>query len=596
MKKTTPLYLLTDTFFDKKARFITGIVFGATESVLNAVLSGQLYRILIRFGENGAKGLIIKDFGVFLVELLVVETFAAVGVRLSLNAVSESDFLLRKSVISTLLRIPLKQWNRHGKGYWVNLLNRDIEMISEGKKKQIVDLFKTIVTIIGGMVIVAINSKEMAVFSILGGVLYFGTALAMKSTVRRVEKEQQSVVIHATDAISSMIDGFGDIKFYDMEPHFSEEHQKVIEQYGAAGKRYINMSMIQTMLKDFGYSFCYVGLLMMALWLTGQGKLILSDAMYLWPIAMQVCYCIQKMGFLIINLQKYTIAAERVSDLLDTQQEGETVREHSGIHVYEQTECLSVKNLSFRYPDEDRYTLDHVDLNVCSGEKVVIVGLSGSGKSTLFKLLLRLYTPDSGAVILNGISADQYSLNDLRSHFSYLPQHPFLFEGTIRDNLAVVSPEAEDEEMNNALRKAHLLSLDGHRGNLLDNNVGRGGTLVSGGERQRIGLSRCFLRDAPIYLMDEMTSALDAKIETELVKELFEQPDLTILYITHRLNAAIYADTIVVFDNGRIVQKGTHEDLIMHEGLYRKLWEQREVGLKSEREDTNEGVNYHACS
>lgn len=576
MKKQKPFVFLLNTLTGRKKTYFAGVVLVATEALLNSVMSGQLYRIVIRLADRASAAGIAKDFGIFLAELVGIEALAALGNIMYLDAVSVTDCTLRSRVVDRLLRIPLTSWHQHNKGYWTNLVNRDIDLMSNGKKKQLVTLLRMFLCAAGGLAITLVSSWEMGLFSIIGGIIYFLGAMLFKKPVKKIEKEQQQIIIGATDLESSVFDGFGDIKYYSMEPAFLKAHREWMDRYDQVGKTYIRQSTLQTLLSNFGYSFCYVGLLVVALFLTYKGRLQLADAMYLWPIAMQVCYSLQKIGFILVEMQQYTVASERVQELLCGKEESQgTVSSPDMSAPY----VLSAKQVTFTYPGAEDPSLKQVDVQIRPGEKVAIVGLSGSGKSTLFKLFLHLYPQDSGQVIVNGRPVSDYTLEALRGQFSYLPQSPFLFEGTVRDNLLLIDPDASDQTMLSALKGARLTKLEGHTQDLLDAQVGFAGSMVSGGERQRIGLARCFMRPSSIYLMDEMASALDAKVEAELVDDLFHRPDLTVLYITHRLASAIQADRILVMKDGKIVQEGRHQDLVTVPGLYRTLWEQQEKVL-----------------
>lgn len=573
MKKQKPFAFLLNTLTGRKAMYAAGVVLVAAEALLNSVMSGQLYRIVIRLADRASAGGIVRDFGIFLAELIGIEALAGLGNVMYLDAVSVTDCTLRSRVVDRLLRTPLASWHRHNKGYWTNLVNRDIDLMSNGKKKQLVTLLRMILCAVGGLVITLLSSWEMGLFSIIGGAVYFLGAMLFKKPVKKIEKEQQQILIQATDLESSVFDGFGDIKYYAMEPAFKKAHSQWMDRYDQVGKTYIQQSTLQTLLSNFGYSFCYVGLLVVALFLTYKGRLQLADAMYLWPIAMPVCYSLQKIGFILVEMQQYTVASERVQELLceDEETQGTFTAPLESAPL-----ALSAEQATFTYPGADAPSLREVDLDIKPGEKIAVVGLSGSGKSTLFKLFLRLYPQDSGKVIVNGRPVSDYTLAGLRGQFSYLPQSPFLFEGTVRDNLLLIDPKASEQAMRSALQRARLTKLEGHTQDLLDAQVGYAGSMVSGGERQRIGLARCFMRPSSIYLMDEMASALDAKVEAQLVDDLFHQPDLTVVYITHRLASAIQADRILVMKDGQIVQEGRHQDLVQVPGLYQTLWQQQE--------------------
>ena len=202
---------------------------------------------------------------------------------------------------------------------------------------------------------------------------------------------------------------------------------------------------------------------------------------------------------------------------------------------------------------------------------MIEMGTSGGGKTTLIRLLMGLYRPDKGRICLGGVSTAEAELSSLRSHFAYLPQQPFLFDETIRENLQLIDPSATEQELQDAAERSGLTELIEKLPDGLDTQVGENGSRLSGGERQRIGLARCYLKEADIYVMDEMTSALDARLEEEIIKKLFSMQDKTVICITHKLAAARQAERILVFDQGKIVEDGSHEQLLALGGVYNRL-------------------------
>lgn len=568
-ERDTSMKFIFHTLQGKKIKYAVGILLYGAEALLTTILSGELYRIVILMSEASGVDILLKRFAVFLAELLAVEVAAAVGYILFYDAVSETDYTLRKQLTHKLIRLPIPEWHQESKGYWINLVNRDVDQMSEGKKNLLATILRMGICVIGGLIIVVQMSIEMTIFSMIAGAIYFGGAYLFKAKVKAVEKEQQKKIIEGTEVVTSVFDGFCEVKYYEMEKYFSDKHERVMDEYQTVGKKFITLSTGQTCLQNFGYSFSYVGLLVVALWLTSKGKLTLANAMYLWPIAMEVCYGIQKIGFSLVQMQQYTTVASRVETKMSVVDEtGGNETEPSK----DSKEAISLEHVSFSYPQSTDRALSDINLRVKYGEKVAIVGFSGSGKSTLLKLLLKFYDANDGEVKAGGKPVQSYTLKALRVQYAYLPQSPYLFEGTIEDNLRLVAPDASDQEMRQALEKAHLERLTGHTDDILACQVGAEGSLVSGGERQRIGLARCYLKNADILLLDEMTSALDHTLEDELVKELFQQKDKAVIYITHRLETAKHADRVITMECGKIMQEGTHSELMDQEGLYKNLW------------------------
>jgi ATP-binding cassette subfamily B protein len=226
-----------------------------------------------------------------------------------------------------------------------------------------------------------------------------------------------------------------------------------------------------------------------------------------------------------------------------------------------------------------------IDLTIHAGEKLAIVGASGAGKSSLVSLLLRLYDPEEGRITVDGHDLRQVTQESLRRQIGMVTQETAMFNRSARDNIAYGRPEASEEEIIAAARAAeadefiaHMLDHQGRRG--YDAFLGERGVKLSGGQRQRIALARAFLKDAPILVLDEATSALDSEVEASIQEALGRvMQGKTVLAIAHRLSTIAAMDRIIVMDRGRIVEQGSHADLLALGGLYARYWNRQSGGF-----------------
>ena len=259
---------------------------------------------------------------------------------------------------------------------------------------------------------------------------------------------------------------------------------------------------------------------------------------------------------------------------------------------------IQFKDVNFAYTD--RNVLDHFNLDIKAGEKIGIVGRSGAGKSTLIQLLLHFYRVNDGKVLIDGQNIQDVTQDSLRKNIALVTQDTSLLHRTVLENIKYGRPDASDAEVNEAIAKAQasdfipqLVDMKGRKG--LDAYVGERGVKLSGGQRQRIAIARVFLKDAPILILDEATSALDSEVEAAIQESLEHLMEgKTVIAIAHRLSTIAKMDRLIVLDQGRIIEQGSHDELIHQNGLYAQLWARQSGGfinLDEHQEDGPENVD-----
>jgi ATP-binding cassette, subfamily B, bacterial len=256
-----------------------------------------------------------------------------------------------------------------------------------------------------------------------------------------------------------------------------------------------------------------------------------------------------------------------------------------------QIESLEFSNVVFRHKTAIENSVDDLSFKIKKGESVAFVGPSGSGKSTLVKLLVGLYTPVSGDIFFDGVPVKDIRYNKVRRQIGFVTQETQLFAGTVRQNLQFIKADATEEEMIRALERSASFNLL-NSPNKLDTLLGEGGTKLSGGEKQRLSIARALLRNPQILIFDEATASLDSITEeaiTETINHVASAGEQMIITIAHRLSTIMNADVIHVLEKGKIIETGTHDELLSRKGLYYAMWRQQ-VGERNKKLIINRNI------
>jgi len=477
---------------------------------------------------------------------------------------------LRNELHEKILRLPMGYFDDTQVGMLQSRIIMDVNMI-RNSLPSVVMLIRSALEVVGYMcVAVYMNPKlaSMAIFIFplaVYPVIFFGKKL------RKIGRKNQSKISDISVILNEVFNGVRVVKAFAAErrenDRFAVENGRLIK----IAEKEVIFSELSSPIMDF------IGAMGIALvmWYCG-GQVMAGDVsqgqFIAFVVAAGLIYePIKRFNSNNMEIQRALAGAERVFEILDSP---DIVMEEGGDAVFTPPLAeLKIENVSFSYPGCERPALDNVSLTVKAGQRVALVGPSGSGKTTLVNLIPRFYEPQQGEITLNGTPLAEYSLKSLRRNIGIVSQDAFLFDTSVAANIAYGQDEIDMERVESCARAAYAHDFVTEMSSGYETVLGERGVKISGGQKQRLTIARALLKNPPLLILDEATSALDTEAERKVQAALENlMQNRTSVVIAHRLSTVIGADLIVVMQNGRIVDTGTHAELLGSSELYARLY------------------------
>ena len=481
---------------------------------------------------------------------------------------------LRKEVYNRMIQLPMDFFAQRRVGELSSRLSADLSQIQDALTLMLAEILRGLLTLIIGIGLIFYISPKLTLVMLSVIPVIVLIAVFYGKRIRKLSRDAQDKLADSNTVVQETLQGISNVKA------FSNEWFE-IQRYQFSLKKVVDLAVRNGKVRGLFVSFMLFslfGTIIFVVWfgvgLMQKGQLSFGDLTAFVIYTTFVGGSMAGFADLYSQLQKTLGATQRVRELMKEPGETVAVEKTALQEEYRLSGGVTFENISFAYPTRREIpVLKNLDLEILPGEQVALVGPSGAGKSTVVSLLLQFYLPDSGELLFDGKNGRNIPLSQLRKQMAFVPQDVMLFGGTIRENIAYGDPDATDDQIAEAAKKAHAHDFVTAFPEGYQTIVGERGIKLSGGQRQRIAIARAILKDPVILILDEATSSLDSASEA-LVQDALENlmKNRTSFVIAHRLSTVRNADKICVLDKGHVVEIGSHQELMeIPEGLYKSL-------------------------
>lgn len=560
--------------FPTISQYKWGLIVGAVALVLNALVdSGLIYLLkpLLDEGFGQADHGFLKLMAVLVVLFILMRGITNYIASYCLAWVSGKVVMtLRRNIFQHLMYMPVSYFDQNPVGRSLSRVTYDTEMVANSSSHVLVTIVREGVYLISLFVVMIYTSWQLSVvLFVLAPII--GMLIAIVSRrFRQLSRNIQSSMGDLTVTTEQMLKGHKEVISFGGQQVEKERFERVSNDMRVKGMKVISADGISDGLVQLIASFALSAVLYLS---TVKGldieDLTAGSFTVVFSSMMAMLRPLKSLTNVNSQFQRGMAACQTLFGFLDLP----TEEDKGKIEIKRAKGDVEFKNVSFTYEGKENPALNQVSFSIPKGKTVALVGRSGSGKSTIANLLTRFYNIDSGEILLDGVNVQDYTLANLREQCSIVSQQVHLFNDTIANNIAYAATDKfSREEIIQAAKAAHAMEFIEKLDDGLDTVIGENGASLSGGQRQRLAIARALLRNSPVLVLDEATSALDTESERAIQSALAElQKDKTVLVIAHRLSTIEKADEILVVDQGKIVERGSHSELMALDGAYKQL-------------------------
>ncbi len=523
---------------------------------------------------SGTGGIDFGKIGQIMILLIVLYGISAAfnliqGYTMS-GVAQKLTYKIRNELTEKINKLPMKYFDKRTNGEVLSIITNDIDTLSMGLNQSITQIITSICTIIGILIMMFSISWEMTLVSII---ILPVSGLILKKVIGKSQKyfvKQQEYLGHVNGQVEETYSGHNIVKVFGGEQREEEEFKKQNNELYKSGWRAQFLSGLMFPLMNFIGNVGYVAVAILGGYLAIKGRITVGNIQSFIQYNKQFTQPIGQLAQISSTIQSMIAAAERVFAFLEEKEEIQDVKTPVGIDDIKGN--ITFDHVHFGY-DEDKAIINDFNCEVKDGQKIAIVGPTGAGKTTMVKLLMRFYDVNNGAILIDGNNIKEFKRGQLRSLFGMVLQDTWLFGGTIKDNIKYGKEDATDSEVIEAAKAAHVHHYIKTLPKSYEAIINEESSNISSGQKQLLTIARVILADPKILILDEATSSIDTRTEIQIQSAMDNlMKGRTSFIIAHRLSTIKNADLILVMDHGDIVEQGTHEDLLVKDGFYAKLY------------------------
>lgn len=552
----------------------SGIIVAVIALVINALSDTymiSLLKPLLDEGFGNAESDFLRTLPLIVFAMMFIRGVSGFVSTYCLSWVSGNVVMqIRRMVFNHFMHMPVSYFDKEKTGNLLSRITYDSEQVSAATSQALVSIVREGASIIGLLVLMFYNSWQLSlVLFAVAPVVAWGIGIVSKR-FRKISKNMQTMMGHVTASAEQMLKGHKVVLSYGGQDIEGKRFEKVSNQMRQQSMKLVTAQAAANPIIQMIASIAIVVVLYLASIDSIKEQLTPGTFTVVFSAMFGLMRPLKALTNVTSQFQRGMAASQTLFALVDLEPE----KNEGKFTVERANGDVAVKDVSFTYEGAEKPALENVSFDIPKGKTVALVGRSGSGKSTIANLFNRFYDVSSGSITLDGHDIRDYELKNLREQFALVSQNVHLFNDTIANNIAYATEDQYTrEDIERAAKLAHVTEFVSKMEDGLDTMIGENGASLSGGQRQRVAIARALLRDAPVLVLDEATSALDTESERAIQSALDElQKDKTVLVIAHRLSTIENADEILVVDEGSIVERGDHAELIAkNDGAYAQL-------------------------